>query len=399
MEKEIQKTVDKVRVVIDVNRKMLKVYRKSPFIIPVIKNNGIYLTGQDLTERQMMDTKTTKGQILEREPLTEEQKKKYPYVIDPSLTYKVNHLDWLHKKDPYQNALWDLLVISGQFAENKSRFDEDPRRYVGYLEDAVGEAVANNNIRQERFEAELEVRSSSMDDYKRIALVLNFTVPNINVNVREPKDVLLNKLLECCDTHPKQVKMCFPKYNKGIEKDIFILECIDAGFIKRSEKNDLFFDGEWIGKSIEDVKVFLSKRGNERVSSKLGKMLDEKNGITTPSQSVVGEVNIITECKAAIFDGRLDEARKLLSKVDKENQKFEYENLESEIVRLEKLQSEKVSKQEVDKFVKELKDLPIDKIQGKISHVNSKYNESECKMFWDDKERLIEYMVSVKFKK
>ena len=128
-------------------------------------------------------------------------------------------------------------------------------------------------------------------------------------------------------------------------------------------------------------------------------MLDEKNGITTPSQSVVGEVNIITECKAAIFDGRLDEARKLLSKVDKENQKFEYENLESEIVRLEKLQSEKVSKQEVDKFVKELKDLPIDKIQGKISHVNSKYNADECKMFWDDKERLIEYMVSVKFKK
>ena len=45
-----------------------------------------------------------------------------------------------------------------------------------------------------------------------------------------------------------------------------------------------------------------------------------------------------------------------------------------------------------------MKDLSIEQIQAKIAHPKSNYKEDVCTDFWEDKEKLIEHMVSVKFK-
>ena len=47
------------------------------------------------------------------------------------------------------------------------------------------------------------------------------------------------------------MKRGFEKYNKGIEKDIFILECINADIINRKANGDLYHDRGYIGITME----------------------------------------------------------------------------------------------------------------------------------------------------
>lgn len=401
-----QKTADKVRVIINVNSKNYRIYKKVPYIIPIVEENGKFITGQDLTTKQMMTVKTPKGQIIEPESLTEEQKVKYPFVIDPSKSYKVKHLDWLNKNDPYQFSIYNLMLLSGKWAENKSIFENNPVIFHGYFEDAIGEAIAKNSVKLERFQAESEVRNASIEDYKRIALIFSFNVPDAMISIKASKDVLFGQLIELCDTHPKQIKACFHKYNPGIDKDIFILECIDAGIIVRKDKGgDLWYNSEYIGATIDDVKRYLGSRENERLNIVWQSKLDARNGraLSVNEQSNTGErkddMMLIMECKSHILDGNLESASKVLIKINKEMNPEEFRSLNEKIEDLKVARESSKQNALVEKFVEELSPLSIDQIQGKISHVKSNYDPEACKDYWTNKEALIEYMVKVKFAK
>ena len=54
-----------------------QVLKKNPFFIPIEKRANRYITGQDLTTDKMIG----------KTPLTPEEEKKYPYVIDHSRTF------------------------------------------------------------------------------------------------------------------------------------------------------------------------------------------------------------------------------------------------------------------------------------------------------------------------
>jgi hypothetical protein len=396
-------TAEKVRFVMDVNRADLKVYNKAPYIIPILKVNGVYKTGQDLTTNQMMSIRISKDRFKEQEALTPEQKIKYPFVINPSGHYKVKHLDWLRRNDDYQKAMIDLLLLSGKCAENKTMFDSNPQRFVGYLEDAVGEAIAKNNIKDDQFEAAEILRQSSNEDYKRIALVFSFNTPNVFINTKAPHDVLRGQLLELCDSHPKEIKACFSKYNPGIEKDIFVLECVDAKIIIRKDKGDLYYENDYIGKTIDDVKKYLAGRDKQHLYAKFQSLLDQKQGHTiftgNDYQGKKDNISLIMECKAAIFDGNFDDAQKAFIKVDKSENPVEYESLK---VKLDEMKAAREgSKEDVlaRKFRDEMMNTPIEEIWKKISNKLSNYSKDDCAAIWNDREKLVEYMVKVKFKK
>lgn len=404
---EQKNSADTVRIVIDVKRK--PVYLKTPYIIPIINDgsndNPRYRTGQDLTIQQIMPIKVSKGQYKESEPLTKEQREKYPFVINPTVQYKVKHLDWLKKKDPFQKALYDLMLLSGEWAESKAIFNQDPKKYVGYFEDAVGEAIAKNIIRQERYDAESAVRMAGIDEYRRIALVFGFIKPNIHIPINASPDEILDSLLELCDTYPKEIKMCFEKYNKGIDKDIFILECIDANIIQRKDKGDLYYDKDYIGTTLDDVKRYLGGKGNEDLYKRFQSLISQKHGkiitnsveLDKPAEG--DDMSLIMMCKSAIFDGNLDAAKKAFIKINKDNYPLECESLSIAIENMKVSRVESKEAKLIDAFKEEMMTLTLEELQEKIKHQASKYDEKDCVGFWDDKEKLIEYMVKVKFKK
>ena len=316
------KTANKVRFVIDVNRSSLKVYNKAAYVIPIIYENGTYRTGQDLTVQQMMKIEVGGGQYKEPESLSPEERKKYPFVIDPSKSYKARHLDWLKRDDPYQKAIIDLLLIGGTCAPTKAQFEENPNKYIGYLEDVVGEAIVENSKSHLRFEAESALRlEAGLDDYKRIALMFSFTNPEIDINTKAPQEVLFGQLVDLCETHPKQMKLCFGKYNPGIDKDIFILECIDENIIQRKDKGDLYYETDYIGHTLEDVKRFLGTRERETLYAKWSALLSQKKGISVVSSDDVNKrkenADYIIDCKLAIFDKDLERAELAFVKIKK----------------------------------------------------------------------------------
>ena len=325
---------DKVRIICDI--KKYPVYKKASYTIPIAEVGGRFRTGQDLSTRQMIREKTAKGQIIEPEALTEEQKKKYPFVIDPTNQYKVRHLTWLDKSNPFQAALLNLLLISGYWAENKVIFDKNPVAFHGYFEDPISEVIVRNNVKQERFEAETEIRMAKMEDYKRIALIFSFNVPEAHIALKASKDEIFGQLLDLCETHPKQVKMCFAKYNPGIDKDIFILECIDAKIIQRKDKGDLYYANDYIGANLDDVKRYLGSRGNEHLYKKFEALLDQSKGKTITSYSnfdrnAVTSMQHILECKSKLFDGDLEAAMRSFINVNREEYPVEYDLLKEAI--------------------------------------------------------------------
>ena len=146
MSKVIENDRKKVRVIIDLNK--YPVYKKSPYTIPIFGESGRFRTGQKLDTSKIIS-----GRMKGNEPalipvaLTEEERAKYPVVIDPTNHYKVRHLQWLYKDDDSDKAILNLLLISGYWAENKSLFDKNPVKYHGYLDDPITEAIAKNDIK------------------------------------------------------------------------------------------------------------------------------------------------------------------------------------------------------------------------------------------------------------
>ena len=67
-------------------------------------------------------------------------------------------------------------------------------------------------------------------------------------------------------------------YNKGIEKDIFILECINADIINRKANGDLYHDREYIGITMEDCHKYMAKKSNENLYAKFKALLEVKKG-------------------------------------------------------------------------------------------------------------------------
>lgn len=396
---------DKVRVIVDINRQ--KVYVNTSYVIPIRMENGQFITGQDLPMSKIVTGKGKDNLEVTPEPLTEEEYKKYPFVIDPTNAYKVKHLQWLNKKDPMDAALIKLLILSTKWAESKLQFDENPVIYDGYLQDTISEAVSKNAMEDLRYEAETEVRKCGIDDYRRIALVFSFKVPGAFINLNESTEVIKGQLIELCKSNPKEMRQCFEKYNPGIDNDIFILECIDSEIVQRDGKGNLYYHKDYIGTSIEDVKQYLNKQGNQRLSAVFQSELEKKHGKAKTSMmndkvsskgNVKTSIDYIMECKAAIFDGNYEAANKALSKIDNVEYSTEFDNLSEQVDVLKEKHNGNKNVAEIEKFKKEMEAAPIDVIQKKIEHIKSNYKKEDCIAIWDDKAKLIEYMVTVKFK-
>ena len=371
-------------------------YKSVAYNIPIAKDGESYITGQNLTLKKMLGT----------DSLTPDEQIKYPFVINPEKMYKIKHLTWLGRDDAYQNTIIDLLLISGKWAKDKLEYDNDTVKYDGYFEDPIAEAVAINYFKDDRFDAETCIRGASIEDYQKIALMVNFLSPDVAINVSMNRDLVLKQLYDVCDTKPLIVKSCFAKYNKGVDKDIFILECLHYNILRRIDNGDIWYLQDYIGKTLDDVKRYLGKKENEHLWGKFQALLEQSKGHTVTNMQITEKISgieqnmiHIMECKAAIFDGDYEKAKTCHSKINRELYPIECETLSEQLKKMEEKRSESKSNAVKEKFIADLQLKDIKDLQKTIVNKVSKYKEEDCKEFWDDKEKLIVYMSDFKFGK
>src|SRR3990167_223060 len=375
-----------------------------PYVIPIVKTNDGWQTGQNLTEEKMFNP----------DKCTAEDRERYPFIIDPRNHYKVSQGQWLALNTPYNKAIYDLLVLSKQWAIGESAYGKDKSQYVGYLEDKEVEAKSKNTFRDERWEAESLVRNSPLSDYRKIALMLNIQIKSFNANIDFMKeDELKDKILGACEESPELVKKCFPKFNEGVEFDYFVLECIHYGVLNQKPNGDIFDATEFIGSSLVDVRKALSKKDNEYKKTKWGKALNDKKGLTTilkTTDKAEQEDSMVKAVKVALFENDLEETQRTFDTLRRYYPNSEaIVGLNNHIGVLQgsnqpdkdtsqekgKTEEEDVNQfsDDVYKFRFGLQNSTIEKLRSTISHQKSKYKEEDAKPIWDDFGALVEYMV------
>lgn len=380
-----------------------KIYRKHTWTIPITKiSNKNFMTGQDLSYEKMI------GEVA----LTDEEKKKYPNVIDPHSFPKLPHGKRLDRNSPVVASLLNLAILSGKIAPSLSDYELAPIRYHGYIEDSVADSIVFNKKMDVRYEAETAVRNSSISDYKRIALMVNYRMGK-SIQVQSSSEGTIKaELLKACDEQPKEVLQCFPEYNPDISRDIYILELISYKVLSKRPSGEIYDGDIFVGANLSAAKNFMSIGANAPLQDKWKKKLDVKKGLastsvieklaTTHSDSRIDKYKkLVDDIKVAIVDENAKGAEYYYTTIEKD-----YADLLDETTRdllLEKINTLKAAihkvatDKKVEVFKEQFEDLDLEQVRKKITIKSSNYKQEDCKDFWDKKEQLIEYMVNVKF--
>lgn len=383
---------------------MTKPTKKHPYTIPITKEREkVFITGQKLSYKKM---------IGEAE-LTDEEVKRYPVVINPQEFYKVTHMQPFNRLNDYDNAIITLLLLSGKVAESKMAYNETPVEFVGYIKDELAESDAYILVEDERFEAEEAVRKSTIDDYEKIALIVNYRL-GTNINVKTmPDSYIKAELIKAAKENPKEVKKCFPKWNPAVAQDIWILQLIKHDILSKKPNGDIFDNGEFIGNGIESVINFTRLESKKEFLNKWKMLLDQKLGLVskklvdkysdsmTEDQRLSKYKSVLDKLKVALVDENLKGAEFHFDVLKNDfSDFFDLDTESSMTAKVDDLKLRVIEKNrivEIKKFEQELNELDLDKIQRKISHPKTPFVQETCKEFWENKNELIEYMLTVKF--
>lgn len=392
-----------------------KILKKFAWTIPITYQNNKWYTGQNLQYDN-----------LTNEPiLNEEDRKKYPFVINPNTYYKVPHGRVFNLGDIADKALYDLCLITEKISATKKEWHSG--RHVGYFEDKEAEATVEVDVANKEFEAMQAVMNLSDPDYEAVVLMLNYTAKkeDFNINVRTSsiteKKAAIFKLIK---KDPVVVLNCFEKFNPNVKDDLFIMKLLHNRFILKSgydyfEANN-GIKGTYIGSTLERVKDYLNKKENSHLRDKFARLIEQKETglvVEVPvdmAEQMLSKENkismLVAQIKSAMFDGDLSDAgdklatllrltsvgdevySKLVSKYNTlvdEASKSSMENLEIEVNKRVVAEMEDIEKDWTALSLEEL--LLITTKPGIFVTL-----KDEVKANSESKESLLDYMISKK---
>lgn len=271
-----------------------KRYRMEPYPVmaPFSQSLGIYLTGQhripsneEYSDGLTLDEMTGKTEI---KPLA--RRNKFEYVINPfdvhpilhgrrfNLSIEngviVNQKDWWEFKffTEFAKTYNDSFVV----ATSKNNYING-RNYF-YVNDK--EAVAIEMIKEvdNYAEALFFIREKAIEDYRSVALLLNYYIEGYNIDPdRLSSNQLRHALYEACKSNPEKVIRCDNKVNPNVNKELFFLNLASYGIIQYDPSKG-FYSQEvpLIGGNLTECMIFANKEDNQTLIAKWGALLREK---------------------------------------------------------------------------------------------------------------------------
>lgn len=377
-----------------------KIYRMYNWTIPIIENGGRYITGQNLEYSKMIGEK----------PLSEEETKLYPFVINPLSFYKLPNGLSLDLDDASDQALYNLALLSGKMAKTKGEFKK--ASHVGYFEDKELEASIEISAARNKSNALAKIFSLNEADINSVALMLFYSTKkedfevNMNSSSSNAKQSAMIKLAE---KNPQAILNCFKEYNPEVEDDLFIYKLVYYKLIIKTATD--FYEasngtrGKYIGKSINDVKDYLNNKSNFSVKDKFIKLLKQhETGLTVsiPIDVAKGEVDVeakkemlLSKIKAFMFDSENESASekielyvntfgrdsKINDLIDKHNKTIEADKQKQNDLRMAELKAN-------------YQNMELEALLKMFNMKGNKFSLTDVAEFSQDKEKVIDYMIS-----
>lgn len=261
-------------------------YKKSSYPFRCVYDEGLktYRTGQHINpdNPDTLDNLTV-DEMTGKEKLSEEKRKRFPYVINP--LGQINFFNGQkfdvskNKAGEYVNhqhaALLNLIRNEAWFVA-PSRDKVIPRTHYFYIQDDIFEAEQRIISSDLSYRAEKYIREEITEDkLKDIAMLLGYKIKDFNLDPALTTTLILkDKILSLCKTKPEKVLEC---KDPGSKEDLYVLKLALHSIITRRGTD--FYDGsEFLGKDLETVKRMLHLEANNARVSKWNRLLAEKEG-------------------------------------------------------------------------------------------------------------------------
>lgn len=205
--------------------------RKMGYIIPIVEDNGRFLTGQDLTYKQMVG----------EEPLTEQQSVKYPFVINPNVPHKIRHNVNIDPDNPEAKAIIKAALLSGRIAASKVEYRDGI--HDGYIIDP--EVEANAELKEfDMVAAAFDViKETKTEDLDILTLLVSLQPGVTNMEGIHTDNQKLSALYKTAQKTPAAILNSSTKHNPQVKEQLFIAYCIKHKLIVKKGANYVVREG------------------------------------------------------------------------------------------------------------------------------------------------------------
>jgi hypothetical protein len=230
---------------------------------------GNYVTGQELSSKNPGGL--TKEQIEGKEPLTEAQRKKYPYPITMKDGKRIPL--WKRKKfdlskddndefiHPDQAAIYNFIIIGLGEVVAKDKGSVNTSTHLFYLNDPEAEAEQRVKSKREVFKLQKMI-TDKLDDrsFYELVLTLNYNT-NTNYNVTKLSPIIIEDIIfEAAEKYPDTVRKHFALQG---QRELFILKLVHYGIISRIAGSFQDKQDNYLGTNLGDVLDYMKKKDNQ----------------------------------------------------------------------------------------------------------------------------------------
>lgn len=325
-------------------------YKKHPLVLIGIPYGNTYITGQEyLPGVAETEGGLTANQMLGLEPLTKEQKLKYPYIIKPDEFCHFPNGITFDIDNPEQKAKLEFMLKVGRDTIAKSKAEYVRGKHTHYIFDKVMEAKSVVDENEKFFAAMSYVKNASTEFVIDIAYYMGYAGPKDYLlnPANATKDEIYASLYKVCKSSPDLIINCF---SRDIKDEMLIVKMIKVGVIEK--KADGYFDsGQFLGASMNSVVEFMNKKQNAGRTSKWQSMSTSLKQETPKDENTREEFLRAMEkaISAEDFDAAIATNNVLDGKQLSEEQRARFMNLKSELAEKQRARLEEYEKLDIEK--------------------------------------------------
>lgn len=197
------------------------VHRKNGYIIPILENNGRFLTGQDLTYEQMTG----------KEPLSAVQREKYPFVINPEVQYKLKHNVNVDLNHIEIKSIITLALLSNYIARSKDEYNSGV--HEGYIIDKEADAIVELDMNIKIAKAFEVISNTNTEDIDILCTLVSLQNGSPSLDTAVSTKQKIAALYAIAKEFPDNIINSSGEHNPNIADEMFVAYCVKNGLIKK----------------------------------------------------------------------------------------------------------------------------------------------------------------------